>query len=311
MGDTARRKRYTTKEALEQLFALPSDDESVDDMEESDDEVRDNIPAAGLDGPREFFDKFFTDEVVHLLVEQTNLYAGQSKSRDWDDAVDDEIRSFLGLLIAMGLHGLPKFRLYWSTNPLFRVQPVVDVMTRQRFMKLLGNLHLNDNSKAVPRDDPAYDKLHKLRPLLTKMNENFQKEAVSSSSQSVDEAMILFKGRSSFRQYMPLKPIKRGYKVWVRADSETGYIYQFDLYTGKDDDSTAGVGLGSRVVQNLTASLKNANAHVTFDNFFTSVQLMEDLRENKIFATGTVRAIRRDLPVLANEKTKLVKGESK
>jgi len=46
----------------------------------------------------------------------------------------------------------------------------------------------------------------------------FQRNAVSTYSQSIAEAMILFKGRSSLHQYMPLKPTKRGYKVWVSAD---------------------------------------------------------------------------------------------
>ena len=34
--------------------------------------------------------------------------------------------------------------------------------------------------------------------------------------------MIRFKGRSSLKQFMPMKPIKRGIKVWVRADSHNG-----------------------------------------------------------------------------------------
>jgi len=213
-----------------------------------------------------FFSKFFTEEVLQLLAEQTNLYAQQSKTRHWEGTTTDEIKAFLGLLIAMGTHGLPTFRMFWSTDPLFRVQPVADIMTRQRFMKLVGNLHVNDNSAAVPRGDPTYDHLHKIRPLLTKMNANFHKQAVSSSSQSIDESMIRFKGRASFRQYMPLKPIKRGYKVWVRADAKTGYIYQFQLYTGKNDGD--GAGLASRVVKQLTNSLKNTSTHVAFDNFF-------------------------------------------
>ncbi len=31
--------------------------------------------------------------------------------------------------------------------------------------------------------------------------------------------MIKFQGRSSLKQYMPMKPIKRGTKVWVLGDS--------------------------------------------------------------------------------------------
>jgi hypothetical protein len=28
---------------------------------------------------------------------------------------------------------------------------------------------------------------------------------------------------------MPMKPVKRGYKVWIRAD-QTGYVCQFEVY---------------------------------------------------------------------------------
>ena len=50
-----------------------------------------------------------------------------------------------------------------------------------------------------------------------------------SQDQSIDEAMIAFKGRSSMKQYMPMKPTKRRFKVWVRADSENGYVCQRSL----------------------------------------------------------------------------------
>ena len=43
---------------------------------------------------------------------------------------------------------------------------------------------------------------------------------------AVDEAMIKFQGRSSLKQYMAMKPIKRGIKVW---DSCNGYFSKFDL----------------------------------------------------------------------------------
>ena len=40
---------------------------------------------------------------------------------------------------------------------------------------------------------------------------------------TVDEAMIAFRGRLSFRQYLPAKPTKYGIKVWVREDSTNGF----------------------------------------------------------------------------------------
>lgn len=43
-------------------------------------------------------------------------------------------------------------------------------------------------------------------------------------NQCVDEAMVKFKGHSSIKQYMQKKPIKRGFKIWMRSDSRSGYV---------------------------------------------------------------------------------------
>jgi len=76
-------------------------------------------PFLDTDGPFEFFEKFFPDDVIKLLVEQTNLYAQQRQTRYWNDVTYDEMKCFLGILLGMGVHRLPKFKLYWSTDPFF------------------------------------------------------------------------------------------------------------------------------------------------------------------------------------------------
>ena len=63
---------------------------------------------------------------------------------------------------------------------------------------------------------------------------------------AIDEAMIKYKGRSALKQYLPMKPIKRGFKVWVHADSINGYMCDFEVYTGKDGSPEQ--HLGSKVV---------------------------------------------------------------
>ena len=110
----------------------------------------------------------------------------------------------------MGLHLVPTVDHYWSSDPLFRVQPVTDLMPIKRFNKLLQALHFDNNRSAHERNHPNYDKLHKVRPLLIKLNVLFSNQCVQSSSQSIDDEMILFKVRSSLKQYMQLKPVKRG-----------------------------------------------------------------------------------------------------
>ncbi|KAF2356214.1 PiggyBac transposable element-derived protein [Trinorchestia longiramus] len=50
--------------------------------------------------------------------------------------------------------------------------------------------------------------------------------------------MLKFKGRSSKKQYMPMKNTKRGIKLWVRSCAETAYVYDFDIYSGKADNDS-------------------------------------------------------------------------
>lgn len=67
------------------------------------------------------------------------------------------------------------------------------------------------------------------------------------------------------------------------------------MYTGKQDSGTE-FGLGEKVVLNLATPLEGSNAHLTFDNFFTSIKLLEKLYDKNLYATGTVRTNRTGLP---------------
>ena len=50
---------------------------------------------------------------------------------------------------------------------------------------------------------------------------------------SIDEAMIKFNGRLFFKQYMKSKPTPWGIKVLCSADPTSGYLLDFNIYTGK------------------------------------------------------------------------------
>ena len=107
--------------------------------------------------------------------------------------------------------------------------------------------------------------------------------------------MIKFTGRSSLKQYMPMKPIKHGIKVWVLGDNSNGYFCDFQIYTGKQN-GTAEKGLGARVVKDLTMTLKGKHHHVYFDNYFTSYSLLTDLEKDGIYSCGTCQKDRIGFP---------------
>ena len=106
-------------------------------------------------------------------------------------------------------------------------------MSGRRFELLLRFLHLNDSRQQPSKGDPHYDKLYKIRPMLDKVVHQFKSTYLPTCNLSVDESIIGFKGRLSFVQYMPQKPTKWGIKAWVLAESESGYVWNIKIYTGK------------------------------------------------------------------------------
>ena len=65
---------------------------------------------------------------------------------------------------------------------------------------------------------------------------------------------------------------------------------------GIKKDSSTEHGLGAGVVKTLTSDFKGKYHHVYFDNFFTSLQLLEDLENNQIYSCGTARKDRKGSP---------------
>ena len=134
-----------------------------------------------------------------------------------------------------------------------------------------------------------------------------------SHNVSVDESMILFKGRSAIKQYNPMKPIKMGFKLWLLADLD-GYLYYCEVYQGKnqvfvDDSMPKYFGLGPSIVYQLTKPLHGKHHQVFIDNYFSTVPLMEYLLHHKVYCYGTIRSDRKYLPKsLKTEKT-LQRGE--
>lgn len=269
-----------------------------------------NIPE-NVELPIEVFLCLYPETLFEDIAYQTNLYATQCSSRTGKAFMPTnagEIKTFFAINIMMGIKRLPSYRDFWSTKVELRDNYISSLMARTRFDWLLGNFHMNNNVLQPKRGDQDYDKLYKVRPYLTKLSETFSTYYAPTKSISIDESMILFKGRSSLRQYMPNKPVKRGYKIWVRA-SASGYIDEFQIYTGKVGNVSE-KQLGPRVVMDLTRSLVGHNHHVYFDNYFTSLPLLRELKKAHVNACGTIRKNRVGAPNDLKTDKNMARGES-
>ena len=260
----------------------------------------------GTASVEEFFLLICGENFFQTLADQCNLYARQQppgSSYNWTDTTESEMKLFMGIHLAMGVHKLPSVEDYWSQHPLLGAPGISRGMPIQRFKALQSCLHLNDNTTARKRGEPGYDKLHKIRPVMESIRENCQRCYSLHREVSVDEAMVGFKGRSSMKQYCPMKPTKRGYKVWALSDSHTGYMYNFAIYCG----ATPGVtehGLGASVVRTMTEPVLEKGHFLFFDNYFSTVSLAQFLRTKNTYCIATARTDRTAWPTnLKNKKT--------
>lgn len=229
---------------------------------------------------------FMTDELLNLIVQQTNQYSVQLTGTSVN-VTREEIEKFIGMLLLMAVYGLPQYRMYWTKAT--EVPRITNAMPINRFDAIKRFLHFNDNSVCPARDSPEYDKLYKVRPLISHM-QRACRSLPQTESQSVDEQIIPTKGRSPIRQYLPMKPNKWGIKIWARC-AVTGMLLDFEVYTGKGGNPPTACGVGGDVVLRLCDSLPDhvSNVKLYFDNYFTSIELLLKLAERRIWATGTIR----------------------
>ena len=215
----------------------------------------------------------------------------------------------MGFMILMGINHLPEIRDYWSVCEYFRYAPIADRITRDRFEEITRYLHFVDNDSLPARGEEGYSRLQKVDPVISALKTNFQSAYYPHCELSIDEAMIPFKGRSSMKQYVPLKPVKRGFKVWAMADARNGYVYDLNVYTGATGDRET--GLGEKVVLTLAESIKGRHHQLYFDNYFTSINLLMKLLSEGTYGCGTIRTNRKQYPSeISVEAQRFQRGES-
>ena len=73
-----------------------------------------------------------------------------------------EILKFIAIVIAMSLVRQENLTDYWSNDPVTQTPFFPKNMATDRFLILLSFLHLNDNTKHIPRGAEGHDPLFKL-----------------------------------------------------------------------------------------------------------------------------------------------------
>ena len=91
-------------------------------------------------------------------------------------------------------------------------------------------------------------------------------------------------------------------EIWFRCSSKSGYLHQMDIYLGRKQTPEFNLGPGEEVVLQLTKDLEQSFCTVYFDNFFNSPKLIEKLFQKNIYGIRTVRANRKQMPKMIDDK---------
>ena len=236
--------------------------------------------------PTTLFELFFDDDILDMLTLNSIRYAQQKGNHSFHLTAEN-LKAFFAILLTSGTVPLPRRRMFWEQKPDVHNEAVSNAMTVNRFEEIMRYFHVADNTNL-----DAQDKMAKVRPIFTALVEKCLQYFPGDEHLSADESMVPYYGRHSAKQFIRGKPIRFGYKIWC-LNTRLGYLVNCEPYQGAGGRTDPQVGLGGSVVLGLLSRLPVGQHHkVYFDNFFTSLKLIDRLSALGIGAAGTVRANR-------------------
>ena len=160
------------------------------------------------DNPADYLELFLDEEVLDLVVNETNRYADQqidemiasgrmkrhSRAKKWNEVTREEMKQFLGLMFLTGIIQKPELQLYWSTESVLATPYFGSVMSRNRFEAIWAFFHTANNDR-MDRED----RLFKVRRIMVMMTERFQRNFVPGEHIAIDEGVLGWRGRLSFK----------------------------------------------------------------------------------------------------------------
>jgi len=158
---------------------------------------------------------------------------------------------------------------------------------------------VSDNSKAPPNN-----RLYKIQPLVEILVNKYNNALIPEKNLCIDESMVPFLGRLSFRQYIANKRHRYGVKIFKLCTRDF-YTSQYKIYAGKE--AVPGQLVSCKVVMELMQPYLDSGRCLYADNWYTSIDLAEKLLDRQTHLVGTLRSNRKWNPKEVIAK-KLIRG---
>ncbi|KAK2579795.1 hypothetical protein KPH14_012721 [Odynerus spinipes] len=166
-------------------------------------------------------------------------------------------------------------------------------MSKNRLEVLMNTIRFDDAETREQRRE-----LHLAAPiseLFQSFIQNCQEFYSIGNCACVDEMLVAFRGRCKFKMYMPKKPAKYGIKIMCITDARNCYLLNACIYLGKDSDGQnltqeqKRLSKPTQAVLRLLHPIEGSNRNVTADNWFSSIELVNILKEKRLTYVGTLK----------------------
>jgi hypothetical protein len=268
----------------------------------------------------DIFELFYDNSIYNTFVENTNSYAVHTNRKGFKPTDKTELRKLWACFLYLGVIKVSQRELIWKEKSIFAIPFIQKLFTRNQFEELLHCVHWKDASQlslAQRRLENGKDAFWTVESFLGKLTENFRKYYVTGREVDIDEMSIYFKGRHRCKCYNPNKPEKWHFKAYCLNCAETGYLWNFFMYRGRDEERDENVSATLYpVVKLLSHSEYDNKGHVlSLDNWYTSMDAAKVVKEKGMDLVGTIRVNKKGIPKKGifkkTGKDKKRRGESK
>ncbi|EFN67636.1 PiggyBac transposable element-derived protein 4, partial [Camponotus floridanus] len=241
----------------------------------------------------DFFQLFVSEKFVQFIVNETNEYWSKKNNnnmKDTEKTILPELYCFFAVSFLMTRNKKLSLVEYWSVDKLLCSDVFGEIMARDRYFKLLAMLHFSHDLTSTN------DRLHKIRNVVDMLRKAFSQSFYPYQQLCIDESLLLYKGRLSFKQYIPSKRSRFGIKSFILSDCRTGYIQDIIVYAGSStmiNSENKAIGKSGAIVELLMKPYLGKGHTLFVDNWYSSPALFNLLYNNYTNACGTVKKRRK------------------
>lgn len=255
----------------------------------------------------DYFQFFVSEDLVELIANETNVYWSRKNNNTRSNSEKTalaELYCFFAVSFLMTRNKKLSLLEYWSTDKLLRSDIFGEIMSRDRYLKLLQMLHFNHDIS------PTNDRLYKIRNVIDILRKKFSQSFQPYQKLCIDKSLLLYKGQLSFKQYIPSKRNRFGIKSFLLSDCRTGFVQDIIVYAGSStmvDTEKKDIGKSGAIVEALMKPYLGKGHTLYVDNWYSSPALFTFLHNNSTNVCGTVRKKRKGMPKIDE---RLERGEA-